>query len=359
MSILTRYLLQHFLSGFFKITGIALVMILLIDGISTLQRFSGRIGFNWEQILLLILNRIPPILTVLIPAIAFLATIFVTNRLNRQNEITILRSSGFAIWQMVTPFLIAGLLVATVQVFFQEQLVPQNLWTVRVLKDALSGKTTKTHPDSKLFWYRSGQQFVHVGQVDSSGPGFSKITLLRFDDDHRPITLVTAARGTWQNDGLQLTDGAVFTLTEQTGLVPFNNHHWPRAIQPEQLGKRAAETKHLSTQALWRTANRLQQAGHETNGYLVALHSRLAAPMITLVAIYLAFPFALRLNRQAGVVRSLFAGLLLGFALFVVTDLSIALGLDRRLSPLLAAWSPVALFIGIGIFQMLKREAPQ
>ncbi len=359
MSILTRYLLRHFLSGFLQLTGVILVMILLIDGISTLQRFSGRVGFNWEQTAWLILHRVPPLLTLLIPAIAFLTTLFVTHRLNHQNEITVLRGSGHALQRVLRPFLIAGLLIAIPQVSLQEWLTPQSHWTAQRLKDALSGKEPRIGVASKLFWHRSGHHFLHVERLADPGPGYTGITLLGFDGDHRPTILVTAARGGWNQGELQLDDGILFTLTGEGRVEPFKNRSWPLGTEPAQLGKGVTAAKYLSTMDLWRQAERLRRAGHDANAWRVTLHGRFTAPVITLVAIFLAFPFALRLTRRAGVARSIFIGLVLGFALFMVTDLTTALGLGGRLPPVLAAWSPVALFIGIGLLQLLERERPQ
>ena len=359
MSVMFRYLLRHFLAGFLKVAGVTLGLLVLVDGIGTVQRFAPRPGFNWEQVGLLIAWRIPGLLTLLIPAMAFLATLLVTARLSRQHEITVMRGSGWSGLRIVLPFLCGGLLVAAGQALLLDRVVPHSRQVVSGLKDALSGVPLRSPGRSGGQWHRDGDRLIHVTRTDGENAVFADVAILVSAADQRPVTLLEARRATGQPGGLLLEEGELFTFGEGAALTPFDHRFQPLGIDPAQLGRPTPGAEGLSNRALAAEAGRLRAVGHDATAHRVTLLGRHAAPVITLTAIWLAFPFALGLARQGGFTRFVLAGLLMGLALFVVTDLATALGLGGRLPPLLAVWSPVVLFGGVGLLLLLRREAPQ
>jgi lipopolysaccharide export LptBFGC system permease protein LptF len=83
------------------------------------------------------------------------------------------------------------------------------------------------------------------------------------------------------------------------------------------------------------------------------LHGRLAAPWTCLVVVILALPFGAatgRRNVYAGVASSIF----IFFSYYVLSQLGLALGSGGYLPAIVAAWLPLVIFAGIGIFLTLK-----
>ncbi|MBF0124529.1 MAG: LptF/LptG family permease, partial [Magnetococcales bacterium] len=54
--------------------------------------------------------------------------------------------------------------------------------------------------------------------------------------------------------------------------------------------------------------------------------------------------------------RSLATGVVVGFTLYTIEDLFNSFGEYHRLTPELAAWSPVAIFISFGLFLLFNME---
>ncbi|HIJ85960.1 MAG TPA: LptF/LptG family permease, partial [Magnetococcales bacterium] len=140
---------------------------------------------------------------------------------------------------------------------------------------------------------------------------------------------------------------------------PFLHKEWPVTLEPLQMDRSRPEPMYLSLFQLWEFMSRLKQEGVDITSYEMTFFRKMVDPLTTMTAILLGFPFAMRLPRQGGTTRSIFLGLLLGFAMFVIVDLSTALGMGNRLPPIVAAWAPELFFLGIGGFLFLHLADPK
>jgi len=97
----------------------------------------------------------------------------------------------------------------------------------------------------------------------------------------------------------------------------------------------------------------LKSAGFEIRKYLVELYSRLSFPLVNLVMVLVAIPFALQSPRGGrlfgiGLAIAIMAGYL------VVHYTALALARADLLPPLIAAWTANVIFLGIGVSLLLR-----
>jgi lipopolysaccharide export system permease protein len=88
--------------------------------------------------------------------------------------------------------------------------------------------------------------------------------------------------------------------------------------------------------------------------YRTQLAYRWALPWGSLLAVLLAAPLGIIYSRR-GLMGSITLAILLFFFLVLGSSVSLALGTGNRISPELAAWSPVVLFGAIGLFMVWMR----
>src|SRR4030095_14946230 len=81
-----------------------------------------------------------------------------------------------------------------------------------------------------------------------------------------------------------------------------------------------------------------------------------ALPLVTIMMVLLAAPVAQGLQRHGGLGAGLAVGIGLGFLYFVTDGLLMTLGEMGTISPIVAAWAPIALFAAIGVSALLKIE---
>ncbi|MBF0455215.1 MAG: LPS export ABC transporter permease LptG [Magnetococcales bacterium] len=359
MPVLFYYLLQLFLQGFAQIMGIFLGLFMLIDGVESIRRYSDKVNFNWLDLSLLMLSRLPAYITLLLPSIALLTTLVVLTRLSRQNEITVMRASGISLYRILIPFLMGGVLVAAVHVILQDQIIPRTNRTFSTLQDHLLDRPVPSVTESGNLWYRSGQQIIHAEKGSLSEQSLSRVIVFRFDEARHLVSRVEAKMAHYEEGRWYLRDGVEYVFGESVQAVSFVERPWRVMLDPNRLGKKPDDPQFLSINQLRLLAERLEREGADATSHWVTLHRKLADPATTIAAILLAFPFTLRLPREGGISRSILLGLLMGFALFVVVDLSTALGLGGRLPAALSAWAPVVFFMGIGGFLFLHLADPR
>ena len=99
--------------------------------------------------------------------------------------------------------------------------------------------------------------------------------------------------------------------------------------------------------------SRLESAGFQVRKYLVDLYSKLSFPLVNLVMVLVAIPFALqspRGGRLFGI--GLAIGIMAGY--LVVHYIALAFARADLLPPLIAAWAANIIFTGIGVSLMLR-----
>src|SRR5205823_14965720 len=97
----------------------------------------------------------------------------------------------------------------------------------------------------------------------------------------------------------------------------------------------------------------LRAPGFQVRKYLVELYSKLSFPLINVVMVLVAIPFALQSPRGGrlfgvGLALAIMAGYL------VVHYVALAFARADLLSPLLAAWTANIIFLGIGVSLFLR-----
>ncbi|GAB0058964.1 Lipopolysaccharide export system permease protein LptG [Candidatus Magnetaquicoccaceae bacterium FCR-1] len=359
MPILFRHLLSFFLTGFLKTLGVFVGLFLLIDGIEGIRRYTPKPNFNTLDLALLILSRLPNYLGMLTPSMLLLATLMGVARLTRDNEITVMRASGVSLVGILAPLLTGGLIVALFHGLLIAQIVPRTNALAQKIEDHIVDRLIAPPSKSGDLWLRDGGRIIHIQKFDPDRTTLHGVTAFTFDAEHRLAARLEASRATFDGQGWKLHEGLDYRFLPTVEVQAFEARPWQVSLDPQRLAASTPPPNMLTVIELIPVIDRLEQDGHDATRHRMILHRRLAAPAINLAAIALAFPFALRLPRSGGALRSSLLGTLLGFLMFVLVDLATAFGLGGRLPPILAAWAPVLFFAGVSGFLFLHLAYPR
>ncbi|MBF0191559.1 MAG: LPS export ABC transporter permease LptG [Magnetococcales bacterium] len=359
MPILFGYLLRFFLTGFLKMIGVFIGLFLLIDGIEGIRRFSQKPHFNILDLLLLLTSRIPNFLGMLTPSMVLLTTLMGVARLIRQNEITVMRASGLSLAGILRPFLAGGVIIALFHLLLIGQIAPHTNRIAQQIKDRILDHQVAPLSQTGEVWVREGSRIIHAKRVDPQTQTLHEVTVFTFDPENRLSARLEAKTAVHHATGWQLNQIIDYRFLPRISVETSPQRPWEVSLDPQRLSVETPPPEMLTVLELHALSTQLQRDGHSATRYQVILHRRLATPAFTLAAILLAFPFALRLPRSGGALRSTLLGLLIGFAMFVLADLATALGMGGRLPPLLAAWAPVLFFCGIAGFLLVHLSSPK
>ena len=85
---------------------------------------------------------LPNLIRMVLPIAAFGASVWVTNRLNSESELTVLRATGTSPWQMARPALVFGIITALMMSALTHYLLPASISQLEVRESEVSRNIT-------------------------------------------------------------------------------------------------------------------------------------------------------------------------------------------------------------------------
>jgi len=85
---------------------------------------------------------LPGVIGVILPMAAFAATVYVTNRLSTESELTVVQATGYSPWRLMRPVIVFGILIALMMSLLTHFLIPSSLSQLRLRQDEVSQNIT-------------------------------------------------------------------------------------------------------------------------------------------------------------------------------------------------------------------------
>jgi len=354
--IVDRYLVREYLTFTGFGLAVAAVLFVVIDLLQTLDRYL-RIKPPLLYIAEHFAYRVPAALHEALPAIVLVATIFLYLTLSKHHELTALKAAGVSLYRVSVPIVGLGIAAAIGAGLFQELVLPVlNERGEEVDRVKIRGQAPR-HLQSRLhLWVRSSDsrffrvELLHPGTNDMYG-----VTILEVDREFRLVDRLDARRAHWTPVGWELSEGAFRELSPdgKVQTVPFV---WTALDTKEEIDDFIRIQKPVTSMSYLELKDyvaQLEAAGFQVRKYLVELYAKLSFPLVNLVMVLVAIPFALQSPRGGrlfgvGLALAIMAGYL------VVHYVALAFARADLLPPLLAAWTANIIFLGIGVSLFLR-----
>jgi LPS export ABC transporter permease LptG len=354
--LIDRYLVREYLIFMGIGLAVAAALFVIIDLLQTLDRYL-RIKPPLLYIAEHFAYRLPAALHDGLPVVMLVATIFLYLTLSRYHELTALKAAGVSLYRVSLPIVGLGIAVAIGAGLFQELALPVlNERGDEVDRVKIRGQAPR-HLQSRLrLWVRSSDsrfyrvELLHPGTNDMYG-----VTILEVDRDFRLVNRLDARRAHWTPAGWELSEGAFREIRPdgQVQTLPFVWTALDIKEEMEDFIRIQKPVTSMSYRELKDYVAQLEAAGFQVRKYLVELYSKLSFPLVNLVMVLVAIPFALQAPRGGrlfgiGLAIAIMAGYL------VVHYVALAFARADLLPPLLAAWTANIIFLGIGVSLLLR-----
>ncbi|HKB24031.1 MAG TPA: LPS export ABC transporter permease LptG [Methylomirabilota bacterium] len=354
--IIDRYLVREFVTFMAVGLAVAAALFVVIDLLQTLDRYL-RVKPPLLYILEHFAYRLPPALHDGLPVIMLVATIFLFLTLSRYHELTAMKAAGLSLYRVSLPILGIGVVVAAAAGLFQELVLPGlNEHGDEVDRVKIRGQAPRHLQSRQRLWVRSSDtrfyriELLHPGTNDMYG-----VTILEVDKDFRLTDRLDARRAHWTPAGWEFSEGALREVRPdgQVQTVPFVWTALDIKEEMEDFIRIQKPITSMSYRELKEYIGQLEAAGFQARKYLVELYSKLSFPLVNLVMVLVAIPFALQSPRHGrlfgvGLAVAIMAGYL------VVHYVALAFARADLLPPLLAAWTANVIFLGIGVSLLLR-----
>ena len=206
-------------------------------------------------------------------------------------------------------------------------------------------------------WYRSGNLIYHLRTFDPKLEKIIGIGVYVFSDDFNLKEFLEADDASYNGTSWELTHGKSTRFDEKTGF-PLTSTFEKRDLtireSPKDFQMIEKEVDRLRIKDLIRFININKKSGIDSRQIETKLHSRFSLSFIPLIMCLLAVPFSVSLAREGRLGKDLLIAFTITFFYWLAFSVSLSLGQNGQISPLLAAWSPSIIF-GLLAAILLKR----
>jgi lipopolysaccharide export system permease protein len=356
MKLLTRYLRREIYASI-ALVFVALIMLFaLLDLINELSSM-GRGDYNLGYVMLFVTLTIPGHIYELFPVAVLIGTIFALVQMAANSELTVYRSSGVSLKQMIVallkigaPLVVLCFLCGEFVAPFSERLAQQT--RLRALNKQVSAKEFRSG-----VWVKDEHSFVNVKGMlpDTSLMG---VNVYEFDDSYHLISIISAEHATYLEGQRWQLEGVRQTRLDKQSATTDNRPlaEWHSTLNPDILSVLLVVPEQMSAWNLRQYTEHLRENHQKTARYEIAMWNKLVYPFAVLVMMLLALPFSAYQRRTGGISGKIFMGIVLGLSFHFIGRLFANVGALNEWSPMLSATAMSWLFLALALGMLWRTE---
>lgn len=289
-----RYLLSQLmvLFGFF-----ALVLVAIYWINQAVKLFDRLIGDGQTAIVFAEFTALtlPSVIRIVLPIAGFAATLYVTNRLSSESELTVMQSTGFSPWRLARPVAFFGVIVALMVGLLTHLLVPQSLEQLKLRESEISQNVTARLLSEGEFLHPGDGVTFYIREITADG----RMNDVFLSDRTKDTLSVThTARSAYlvrteAGPALVMIDGLTQRLDQTAGRLTTTHFadlsYDISGLLPDETGARPL-LRHFTTAEMLDTPVHIQfRTGVSNGAFAEELHSRFAQPLFAFTSAVLGF----------------------------------------------------------------------
>lgn len=308
------------------------------------------------------LYELPEIVIMLLPAACLMGTLVCLSGLARRSELIAMFASGLSLARIGFVVLSLVFMLCCFSFIVTDRVVPP----LTKLKNQFYRTVVQKRPDlhteikqSKI-WYRSKNLIYNLRVFEPKLNRILGISLYTFNDNFDLVQRIEAENAVYENGKWLLHNGLV-TIFEGNPIYPTSGRFKEQTLSlpegPEDFKEIEREVETLRLKDLWTYIQRNRKAGIDTHSYEVSFWSKISMSIVPLIMCILGIPFSTQNQRHSSIAKDVsicFTVIVIYWFLF---STGLSMGRSGQIPPFVAAWGPNILFLGLGIYLLLKRKA--
>jgi lipopolysaccharide export system permease protein len=345
MRLLDRYLIRQVL-WFTMLVAMALVTLAALFAFIEQQDDVGTGSFGVFDAFFVTMLLVPKQAFQLLPIAALIGALLGLGNLARGSELIVFRAAGVSVARIALAAAMGGCVLVLIGVLLGEGLAPPLESYARQVK-ALAKYANLNYADHAGIWLKDGSRVVSIEQqsADNLYGGIYVYQLSTGTDGRQHLAAIAHA------DSAALAQGKTWRLrnfaSSVLGADMVTTRHEPTSlvqsdVSPDVLGAAVVDPGSLPIRGLYRFVTHLKANGLESRAWEVALWSRIARSLSTVLLCMLAVPFVLGPLRSSGAGSRAAIGIVIGVVYFLINRTLENSGDIYGIHPLVVAWAPVA-----------------
>lgn len=361
--ILHRYFAWRFVKTFAGVAAIFFLIMVFIDLVEQLRRFSGTAA-TFPDILGLSLLNVPQGLYSILPLIMIIATVTLFLGLSRSSEMVVTRAAGrSAVRALMSPVVVA-FLIGVLGVAMLNPIVAATSRAFEARAAAFKGEDQVLSLGSTGLWLRqgdaAGQTVIRAESANLDGTELSNVTFLTFAPGAGPVQRVAAEAAQLVPGAWELTQAKIWPLqgidTPEAAATLQTSLSLPSTLTADQIRDSFGTPSSIPIYELPAFIERLKTAGFSAQRHQVWFQMELAMPVFLVAMVLIGASFTLRHQRGGRTGLMVLLAILLSFGTYFLRNFAGILGENGQLPAALAAWAPPIAAIGLAMGFLLHKE---
>lgn len=356
---LSRYLGRQFFVTVLITFGVFLCLIYMIDLVELMRRASSQPDMSFGVLATMAFLNLPTVGSDTLPFAVLFGGMAAFLRFTRNHELVVARASGVSVWQFMLPALAVAFTIGAVIITVYNPVASAMSARYGQLEGKyLRGQSSLLAVSSNGLWLRQadgdGQSVVHALRVSELGLKLDDVTIFLYGAGDSFNGRIDARSASLEDGYWDMRDVWVSRLDDQPR--HYDRFRQPTTLTLTKVQESFADPDTISFWDLPRFIDMAEAAGFSAKRYRLHFYDVLATPLLLCTMVLVGSVFSLRTSRLGGLIQLVLGGVFVGFLLYFLSDLSLALGLSGVLPPFLAAWSPaiVALLLGLAVLFHLE-----
>ena len=350
MKILDKYLWKATLYGLIM----AWIALVILDVFFAFINESGKTNelYSTTQAIVYLVYTLPGRFYEFFPSAILIGTLLGLGNLAAHSEFIAMRAAGISIKQIVFSVLKLGLVLALLIFALGEWLVPTADLQARNFKAHLKNKNITLVGGAGL-WIKDKNSVLHIGKV-LADKQLTDISVYVFKDDYSGLASLKQVQSATWNDNTWHLKGVSTSIFNATDITKesADEQDDPTFIDPQILEVATVQPNQLSAKELNRIIQHQKDNQINTKRYELIYWKRFSIPLSSLIMLILAMPFLFGSNRGGGAGQRIFIGIVVGITFYLANRMINELGIVYGISPVLSAFLPSLVFLGIGLFAL-------
>lgn len=364
MRILDRYILKSVIYIFLSCIFSFLFLYIIIDLLSNLDEILK------HRATLMLLTRyylsyLPVMFVQVSPFACLLSTVYTFAKLNHNNEIIAMRSSGLSIFEIAKNVLIFGLFISFLVFWVNDKFVPAALTENQKIKIQIeegsgSHKAKKLEVILNLSMYGSRNRLFFISKFFPNTKTMEGITILEHDDNQNLTKKIVADKGTYV-DGLWRFSQCITYDFDRNGQVIDEPSYFEEEIMaipetPRDFANLRQKPELMDIHQMQDYIWRVSKSGATTviRNLKVDLYQRFTMPFTSIIIILLGIPFSLMTGKRATGMASIGISIIVGFLYYILDAVFLAIGKSGLLMPFAAASMSHLIVLSTSLFLIAR-----
>lgn len=330
----------------------------LIDLIELLRRSSSK-EIPFDIILKIAFLHLPSLFPIIFPTIFLLSSMHTFMKLNRNNELSVMRSSGISIWFFMLPAILNCIIISIFYILVFNPIFSQMIIKFKSYEGTYFRGNAGLHTISPTgLWLReinNDNMYVinasHYSPLDNK---LQNVIIFEFNKEEIfqrriDVTKVEMTENKWK-----LYDTSVAKINQPPVFFEQMEMSLDLSIKKIEQNFRSADT--INFWKLPEYVKNLENSGFNAKKHIIYYHYLFSFPLILLTMVMLGCSLSIRKSRTKKQFLNILIGLLTGVIFHFLLDVFRTMGISGNLNIFFSVWSLpfISIFILLGILIHLE-----